>query len=52
MILKDWFIKGRKEEMFPEKEIFAQGEHAATLAETLEGADMLIGLIRCQYRDR
>lgn len=36
--------KGRKEEMFPEKEIFAQGDKPATLAETLEGADMLIGL--------
>ncbi len=36
--------RGRKEEMFPEKEIFAQGERPATLAETLEGADLLIGL--------
>jgi len=36
--------KGRKEEMFPEKESFAQGEQPATLAETLDGADMLIGL--------
>jgi len=36
--------KGRKEEMFPEKEIFAQGDHPATLAQTLEGADMFIGL--------
>ncbi|HZU87579.1 MAG TPA: malic enzyme-like NAD(P)-binding protein [Anaerolineaceae bacterium] len=36
--------RGRKEEMFPEKEIYAQGERPASLAETLEGADMLIGL--------
>ncbi len=36
--------QGRKEEMFPEKEIFAQGDKPGTLAETLEGADMLIGL--------
>jgi malate dehydrogenase (oxaloacetate-decarboxylating)(NADP+) len=36
--------QGRKAEMFPEKEIFAQGGQPATLAETLEGADMLIGL--------
>jgi malate dehydrogenase (oxaloacetate-decarboxylating)(NADP+) len=36
--------KGRKEEMFPEKELFAQGDHPATLAQTLEGADMFIGL--------
>lgn len=36
--------QGRKEEMFPEKEIFAQGDRPGTLAETLEGADMLIGL--------
>jgi len=36
--------KGRKEDMFPEKEIFAQGDKPATLAETIEGADILIGL--------
>ncbi len=36
--------RGRKEEMFPEKEVFAQGEKPSSLAETLEGADMLIGL--------
>ena len=30
--------------MFAEKEIFAQGDHPGTLTETLEGADMLIGL--------
>lgn len=35
---------GRKELMFPEKDIYAQGEKPATLAETLEGADMFIGL--------
>ncbi|MCX6053436.1 MAG: malate dehydrogenase [Chloroflexi bacterium] len=42
--IKGLVYKGRKEEMFPQKEIFAQGDHPATLAETLEGADMLIGL--------
>jgi malate dehydrogenase (oxaloacetate-decarboxylating)(NADP+) len=42
--IKGLVYRGRKEEMFPEKEIFAQGSHSATLAETLEGADMLIGL--------
>ena len=36
--------EGRQEEMFPEKAVFAQGEKPGTLAETLEGADMLIGL--------
>ena len=30
--------------MFPEKEAFAQGDKPGTLAETLKGADMLIGL--------
>ncbi len=35
---------GRKEEMFPEKDIFAQGERPATLLQSLEGADVLIGL--------
>ncbi len=35
---------GRAEEMFPEKAVFAQGERPASLAETLEGADVLIGL--------
>jgi malate dehydrogenase (oxaloacetate-decarboxylating)(NADP+) len=35
---------GRKEEMFSEKEQFAQGTHPATLAETLRDADILIGL--------
>jgi malate dehydrogenase (oxaloacetate-decarboxylating)(NADP+) len=42
--IKGLVYKGRKEEMFPEKELFAQGDLPATLAETLEGADMLIGL--------
>ena len=36
--------KGRPEEMFAEKEIFAQGDHPAVLSEVLEGADMLVGL--------
>jgi malate dehydrogenase (oxaloacetate-decarboxylating)(NADP+) len=36
--------QGRVEEMFPEKDSFAQGERPATLAETMEGADVLIGL--------
>ena len=35
---------GRKEEMFPQKAVFAQGERPATLAEALQGADMFIGL--------
>ena len=42
--IKGLVYKGRKEEMFPEKEIFAQGGHAASLAEVLEGADMFVGL--------
>jgi malate dehydrogenase (oxaloacetate-decarboxylating)(NADP+) len=36
--------KGRKELMFPEKEIYVQGNRPGCLAATLEGADMLIGL--------
>jgi malate dehydrogenase (oxaloacetate-decarboxylating)(NADP+) len=36
--------KGRKEKMTPEKEEFAQGTTPATLAQTLEGADVFIGL--------
>jgi len=36
--------KGRKEEMFPEKEAFAQGSTPASLAEVMEGADIFIGL--------
>lgn len=42
--IKGLVYHGRGEEMFPEKEMFAQGERPASLAETLEGADMLIGL--------
>jgi malate dehydrogenase (oxaloacetate-decarboxylating)(NADP+) len=34
----------RKEEMFPEKEVFAQSDRPAKLAEVLDGADMFIGL--------
>lgn len=35
---------GRQQEMFPEKDRFARGEQPATLAETLEGADVFVGL--------
>ncbi len=42
--IKGLVYHGRPEEMFPEKEIFAQGDKPGTLAETLAGADMLIGL--------
>jgi malate dehydrogenase (oxaloacetate-decarboxylating)(NADP+) len=42
--IKGLVFHGRKDEMFPEKEVFAQGEKPGTLADTLEGADMLIGL--------
>jgi malate dehydrogenase (oxaloacetate-decarboxylating)(NADP+) len=35
---------GRKQGMFPEQAIFAQGDRALTLAEQLEGADVFIGL--------
>lgn len=42
--IKGLVYKGRKEDMFPEKELFAQGDHPGTLSDTLEGADMLIGL--------
>jgi len=35
---------GRPEQMFPEKAAFARGERPATLAETLAGADVFIGL--------
>lgn len=37
-------FNGRRTNMFSEKTIFAQGEKPATLAETLEGADVFIGL--------
>jgi malate dehydrogenase (oxaloacetate-decarboxylating)(NADP+) len=36
--------QGRKEEMFIEKELYAQGDKPASLADTIEGADMFIGL--------
>jgi malate dehydrogenase (oxaloacetate-decarboxylating)(NADP+) len=36
--------QGRTENMSPEKESYANGEHPATLAEVLEGADIFIGL--------
>lgn len=36
--------KGRKEEYFPEKARFANGVRSASLAETLVGADVFIGL--------
>ena len=42
--VKGLVYQGRKEEMFPEKAVFAQGDRPGTLAETLEGADMFIGL--------
>jgi malate dehydrogenase (oxaloacetate-decarboxylating)(NADP+) len=42
--IKGLVYHGRKEEMFPEKEVFAQGENPGTLAEVLEGADIFIGL--------
>ncbi len=35
---------GRSEEMFAEKEIFCQGDRPATLAETLQGAHVFIGV--------
>lgn len=35
---------GRKEEMFPQKEIFAKGQQPGTLAQAMEGADIFIGL--------
>jgi malate dehydrogenase (oxaloacetate-decarboxylating)(NADP+) len=36
--------RGRSEEMFPEKAVFAQGDKPGNLTEVLEGADMFIGL--------
>jgi malate dehydrogenase (oxaloacetate-decarboxylating)(NADP+) len=36
--------EGRKEEMFPERMAFAQGDHPDTLANIMEGADVFIGL--------
>ena len=37
-------FEGRAEEMYPEKDIFAKGNCHCSLAETLEGADVFIGL--------
>ncbi len=34
----------RPQEMFPEKAVFAQGSKSATLADTIKGADVFIGL--------
>ena len=42
--IKGLVYKGRREEMFPEKEVFAQGEQPGTLADVMVGADVLIGL--------
>jgi malate dehydrogenase (oxaloacetate-decarboxylating)(NADP+) len=42
--LKGLVYQGRKEEMFLEKEIYAQGDKPASLADTIDGADMFIGL--------
>jgi len=36
--------EGRCEEMFPEKLVYAKGDHPATLAQVLQGADVFIGL--------
>ncbi|MDW7753778.1 MAG: malic enzyme-like NAD(P)-binding protein [Brevefilum sp.] len=35
---------GRKEEMTPDKERFAKGDHKATLSDIIKGADVFIGL--------
>ena len=35
---------GRKEEMTPDKERFAKGEHKASLSDIIKGADVFIGL--------
>jgi malate dehydrogenase (oxaloacetate-decarboxylating)(NADP+) len=37
-------FKGRAQDMFPEKERYANGERPAKLPQVLEGADMFIGL--------
>jgi malate dehydrogenase (oxaloacetate-decarboxylating)(NADP+) len=42
--IKGLVYQGRKEEMFLEKELYAQGDKPASLADTIEGADMFIGL--------
>jgi malate dehydrogenase (oxaloacetate-decarboxylating)(NADP+) len=36
--------EGRCEEMFPEKLVYAKGDHPATLSEVIKGADVFIGL--------
>jgi malate dehydrogenase (oxaloacetate-decarboxylating)(NADP+) len=42
--IKGLVYQGRKEEMFVEKEVYAQGDRPASLADVIEGADMFIGL--------
>ena len=42
--IKGLVYRGRQEEMFPEKELFAQGENPATLSDVITGADVFIGL--------
>lgn len=42
--IKGLVYHGRKEEMFAEKAVFAQGEQPGSLVEALEGADVFIGL--------
>lgn len=42
--IKGLVYHGRPEEMFPEKELFAQGEKPATLSDVIAGADVFIGL--------
>jgi len=42
--IKGLVYHGRQEEMFPEKELFAQGEKPATLSDVITGADVFIGL--------
>jgi malate dehydrogenase (oxaloacetate-decarboxylating)(NADP+) len=42
--IKGLVYHGRTEEMFPEKEAFAQGDCPSTLADCLPGADVFIGL--------
>ncbi|WP_435257948.1 NADP-dependent malic enzyme [Thioclava sp. FR2] len=42
--LEGLVYKGRTAQMTPQKEAFAQGTTAATLAEVIEGADLFLGL--------
>lgn len=42
--IKGLVYRGRKEEMFAEKEAFAQGDMFASLSNVMEGADIFIGL--------